>query len=183
VTHLHSSRHQKGNMKNAPYRGPKNIRHHCTKCNHHGDVAPRICAPVIIVQIPECLTCFFMCLAVLTTCTTFHISCSKLQDIMRVISSKKCCINTCWIISFYTNMSNVMNIHGCNLKFYSKCFITPYTYNESCVSDNTTKERYPSNLNLLYMCSGMPQNKGTNSLYPTLCTSKDTYVLMCQIIP
>lgn len=51
---------------------------------------------------------------------------SKLQDITQVISSKKCCINTCQIINCKTVMSILIYISGCNLKFDSIWFIIPY---------------------------------------------------------
>jgi hypothetical protein len=40
-------RHQKGNMKQVPYFGPTNIRHHHTKFSCRGSVAPMVCAPLL----------------------------------------------------------------------------------------------------------------------------------------
>jgi len=36
----------KGFMKQVPYWGPNNNKQHCTKFNHHGNLAPGICAPL-----------------------------------------------------------------------------------------------------------------------------------------
>jgi hypothetical protein len=41
-----NSRHQKGEMKQVPYTGPSNIRHHRTKFSRYGDLEPEIYAPL-----------------------------------------------------------------------------------------------------------------------------------------
>jgi len=38
-------------MKQVPYWGSTNIRCHCTKCSHHGNLAPRICTPLTYVAL------------------------------------------------------------------------------------------------------------------------------------
>jgi hypothetical protein len=64
-----------------------------------------------------------------------------------------------------------MCVHCCNPKFYST-YIFSYCKIKSCVSGDTTKERYPLIPNLLYnTCPITPQNVGTNNLCHTACTT------------
>jgi len=48
VIHLNNSSRQKDDMNQVPYRKPTNIRRHCPKSSHLGDLAPEICAPLVI---------------------------------------------------------------------------------------------------------------------------------------
>lgn len=90
---------------------------------------------------------------------------------------KKCYNNICPIISRYIATSVLLYVQGCNRKFYN-------TYVLSClnikryVSYNTTKERYPSSLNLLYnMSDNTTQKKPATTSYPAVCmTSKENHV-------
>ena len=58
-----NSVHQKGDMRQVPYKGPTNIRHHHKKFSHSGDLAPKdLCAPFVHHPNTFVLMCRYNCI-------------------------------------------------------------------------------------------------------------------------
>jgi len=88
-------------------------------------------------------------------CAKLHrvlrIMCTKLQDvILWTIFSKKCYKRTSPIINQYIATSILEYVCGWTCKYYDRYLIVLDKWKESYVSDNTTTERRPLRLNLLY---------------------------------
>jgi hypothetical protein len=101
----------------------------------------------------------------------FHIRCAKLQDVIRVILSKKC-----RFINRYTAVSILVYVCGCNQEFYNK-YLLSYCTNKKEFVGHITKDRYPLSQPILQHVSGIAINKASNEVVPSVCvTSNKNYV-------